>query len=146
MIPVIIRTKRLLQVVIDVTLAVSFFTSLRNKIFDNAMYFREMLFILFCFCVLSEHVSLGALGDSFYEYLLKSWIMSGKTDHLARKMYDDAMRVSIIILVNSYYYTLIMEFIEKWCVHSSKVFFFCIFCRMLFFLRFGLSYCITCYC
>ena len=78
------------------------------------MYFREMLFILFCFCVLSEHVSLGALGDSFYEYLLKSWIMSGKTDHLARKMYDDAMRVSIIILVNSYYYTLIMEFIEKW--------------------------------
>ena len=84
------------------------------------MYFREMLFILFCFCVLSEHVSLGALGDSFYEYLLKSWIMSGKTDHLARKMYDDAMRVSIIILVNSYYYTLIMEFIEK-CIFAYFV-------------------------
>lgn len=39
-----------------------------------------------------KHVSLGALGDSFYEYLIKSWIMSGKTDSLARKMYDDAMK------------------------------------------------------
>lgn len=39
-----------------------------------------------------KHVSLGALGDSFYEYLIKSWIMSGKTDNLARKMYDDAMK------------------------------------------------------
>ena len=41
-----------------------------------------------------EHVSLGALGDSFYEYLLKSWILSGKTDLTARKMYDEAMKVS----------------------------------------------------
>jgi len=39
-----------------------------------------------------QHVSLGALGDSFYEYLLKSWIMSGKTDMNARKMYDEAMK------------------------------------------------------
>eukprot|EP00795_Rhopilema_esculentum_P017835 gene17835-9540_t len=39
-----------------------------------------------------QHVSLGALGDSFYEYLLKSWIMSGKTDLTARKMYDEAMK------------------------------------------------------
>ena len=38
---------------------------------------------------------MGALGDSFYEYLIKSWIMSGKTDNVARKMYDDAMRVCI---------------------------------------------------
>lgn len=43
-----------------------------------------------------EHVSLGALGDSFYEYLIKSWIMSGKTDNLARKMYDDAMKVCFL--------------------------------------------------
>ena len=41
----------------------------------------------------AEHVSLGALGDSFYEYLLKSWLMSGKTDMNARKMYDEAMKV-----------------------------------------------------
>ncbi|XP_066932693.1 mannosyl-oligosaccharide 1,2-alpha-mannosidase IA-like [Clytia hemisphaerica] len=39
-----------------------------------------------------KHVSLGALGDSFYEYLIKGWIMSGETDHLAKDMYFDAMR------------------------------------------------------
>lgn len=38
-----------------------------------------------------EHISLGALGDSFYEYLLKSWIQSGQTDNDTRKMYDEAM-------------------------------------------------------
>ena len=26
------------------------------------------------------HTSMGALGDSFYEYLLKEWIRSGKRD------------------------------------------------------------------
>lgn len=36
-------------------------------------------------------MSLGALGDSFYEYLLKSWIQSGQTDNEAREMYDEAM-------------------------------------------------------
>eukprot|EP00112_Aurelia_sp_Birch-Aquarium-sp1_P019897 Seg5010.1 transcript_id=Seg5010.1/GoldUCD/mRNA.D3Y31 product="Mannosyl-oligosaccharide 1 2-alpha-mannosidase IA" protein_id=Seg5010.1/GoldUCD/D3Y31 len=41
-----------------------------------------------------QHVSLGALGDSFYEYLLKSWLMSGKTDLTARKMYDEAMEAA----------------------------------------------------
>ncbi|XP_031554360.1 mannosyl-oligosaccharide 1,2-alpha-mannosidase IA-like [Actinia tenebrosa] len=39
----------------------------------------------------SQHVSLGALGDSFYEYLLKSWFMSGQTDIKARNMYDKAV-------------------------------------------------------
>ncbi|XP_078619706.1 mannosyl-oligosaccharide 1,2-alpha-mannosidase IA-like isoform X1 [Branchiostoma floridae x Branchiostoma japonicum] len=38
-----------------------------------------------------NHASLGAMGDSFYEYLLKSWIMSGKIDNNARRMYDQAM-------------------------------------------------------
>lgn len=38
-----------------------------------------------------EHISLGALGDSFYEYLLKSWIQSNKTDNATREMYDEAM-------------------------------------------------------
>lgn len=36
-------------------------------------------------------MSLGALGDSFYEYLLKSWIQSGQTDEEARTMFDEAM-------------------------------------------------------
>lgn len=39
-----------------------------------------------------RHVSMGALGDSFYEYLLKSWLQSGKTDTVARRMYDDAVK------------------------------------------------------
>ncbi|KAL4233112.1 hypothetical protein ACF0H5_007797 [Mactra antiquata] len=39
-----------------------------------------------------HHVAIGALGDSFYEYLLKAWIQSGKTDHTARRMYDEAVQ------------------------------------------------------
>ncbi|KAK6056971.1 glycosyl hydrolase family 47 [Cooperia oncophora] len=35
----------------------------------------------------NHHVSLGALGDSFYEYLIKSWLQSGKTDMQAKRMY-----------------------------------------------------------
>ena len=34
----------------------------------------------------------GALGDSFYEYLLKSWIQTGKKDAQARRMYDNAIK------------------------------------------------------
>ncbi|KAI6232811.1 Alpha-1,2-Mannosidase [Aphelenchoides fujianensis] len=41
------------------------------------------------FC--QKHVSVGALSDSFYEYLLKSWIISGRKDQQAKQMYDDAM-------------------------------------------------------
>ena len=36
-----------------------------------------------------NHVSMGALGDSFYEYLLKSYIQTGDED--AREMYDSVM-------------------------------------------------------
>ncbi|KAM8809431.1 mannosyl-oligosaccharide 1,2-alpha-mannosidase IA [Eudromia elegans] len=39
-----------------------------------------------------HHVSIGGLGDSFYEYLLKAWLMSGKTDEEGRKMYYDAVQ------------------------------------------------------
>ncbi|XP_038657937.1 mannosyl-oligosaccharide 1,2-alpha-mannosidase IB isoform X2 [Scyliorhinus canicula] len=39
-----------------------------------------------------HHTSVGGLGDSFYEYLLKAWLVSDKTDTEARKMYDDAMQ------------------------------------------------------
>jgi len=39
----------------------------------------------------NQHVSVGALGDSFYEYLLKAWIQGGKKDDKTRKTYDDAM-------------------------------------------------------
>ncbi|XP_076260600.1 alpha-Mannosidase class I a isoform X2 [Rhynchophorus ferrugineus] len=38
-----------------------------------------------------HHMSMGALGDSFYEYLLKAWLQSSKEDTEARQMFDDAM-------------------------------------------------------
>lgn len=42
---------------------------------------------------LTDHVSVGGLGDSFYEYLIKSWLMSGKTDMEAKNMYYEALEV-----------------------------------------------------
>nr|XP_033794894.1 mannosyl-oligosaccharide 1,2-alpha-mannosidase IA [Geotrypetes seraphini] len=39
-----------------------------------------------------NHVSVGGLGDSFYEYLLKAWLMSDKTDEESKKMYYDAVQ------------------------------------------------------
>ena len=47
--------------------------------------------IIFFVSFIIVHVSLGALGDSFYEYLLKTYIMSGKTDQIALKMYVDSV-------------------------------------------------------
>lgn len=43
----------------------------------------------------AEHISLGALGDSFYEYLLKAWIQNGQTESDVRQMFDDAMQALI---------------------------------------------------
>lgn len=42
---------------------------------------------------LTDHVSVGGLGDSFYEYLIKSWLMSAKTDMEAKDMYYKALKV-----------------------------------------------------
>jgi len=40
-----------------------------------------------------HHITLGALGDSFYEYLLKLWIMTGKDPNSKyRRMYDEALK------------------------------------------------------
>ncbi|XP_007428362.1 mannosyl-oligosaccharide 1,2-alpha-mannosidase IA [Python bivittatus] len=39
-----------------------------------------------------HHVSVGGLGDSFYEYLLKAWLMSDKTDEEAKQMYYNAVQ------------------------------------------------------
>lgn len=43
--------------------------------------------------LLTDHVSVGGLGDSFYEYLIKSWLMSAKTDVEAKDMYYEALEV-----------------------------------------------------
>ncbi|XP_065584891.1 mannosyl-oligosaccharide 1,2-alpha-mannosidase IA-like isoform X2 [Artemia franciscana] len=49
------------------------------------------------------HMSLGALGDSFYEYLLKAYLQSGKEDSDARTLYIEAM-----------------EAIDKWMIRESR--------------------------
>lgn len=36
-------------------------------------------------------MTFGALGDSFYEYLLKVWIQGGRREDTYRRMYDAAM-------------------------------------------------------
>lgn len=40
----------------------------------------------------SRHVSMGALGDSFYEYLLKSWLITNKRDVEGLRMYEEALQ------------------------------------------------------
>ncbi|XP_022117945.2 mannosyl-oligosaccharide alpha-1,2-mannosidase IA isoform X1 [Pieris rapae] len=42
-----------------------------------------------------RHMSLGALGDSFYEYLLKAWLISNNEDEEARIMFDEAMQPAL---------------------------------------------------
>ena len=37
-----------------------------------------------------QHTSVGALGDSFYEYLLKEWLRSGYQDKQAKELFDQA--------------------------------------------------------
>uniref|UniRef100_A0AC35G9H0 Alpha-1,2-Mannosidase n=1 Tax=Panagrolaimus sp. PS1159 TaxID=55785 RepID=A0AC35G9H0_9BILA len=37
-----------------------------------------------------SHISLGALGDSFYEYLIKSYLLTNKTDSQAIRMHKEA--------------------------------------------------------
>mmetsp|Transcript_229 Transcript_229/g.354 ORF Transcript_229/g.354 Transcript_229/m.354 type:complete len:1118 (-) Transcript_229:29-3382(-) len=39
----------------------------------------------------NARISLGAMGDSFYEYLLKVWLQGGKKEDNYRRMYDKAM-------------------------------------------------------
>ena len=37
-------------------------------------------------------VSFGAMGDSFYEYMLKVWIQGGKVEQEFRDMYDESIQ------------------------------------------------------
>lgn len=55
----------------------------------------KALHLSFFFVIYLEHISLGALGDSFYEYLLKAWIQSGQLDKVPRQMYDEAMEALV---------------------------------------------------
>ena len=48
---------------------------------------------------MSGQVTFGALGDSFYEYLLKMWIQGGKVETHLRRMYDAAMDGVVSVLL-----------------------------------------------
>lgn len=52
--------------------------------------------VIFVYVCVADHVSVGGLGDSFYEYLLKAWLMSDKTDEEGKKMYYDALQVTYL--------------------------------------------------
>jgi mannosyl-oligosaccharide alpha-1,2-mannosidase len=39
----------------------------------------------------SRQISFGAMGDSFYEYLVKVWLQGGRTESMYREMYDNAI-------------------------------------------------------
>jgi hypothetical protein len=42
---------------------------------------------------ISQILTLGSNSDSFYEYLLKQWLQSNKTDINMRILYDEAVQV-----------------------------------------------------
>lgn len=46
-------------------------------------------------------MSMGALGDSFYEYLLKAWLQANKEDNEARQMFDDAMQAVFVHMLRT---------------------------------------------
>jgi mannosyl-oligosaccharide alpha-1,2-mannosidase len=41
----------------------------------------------------NQHITFGARGDSFFEYLLKQWVLTGKKDEKLKRVYDRAMEV-----------------------------------------------------
>ena len=49
----------------------------------------------------SDIVTLGARADSAYEYLLKQWLLSGRTDERARAMYEESVSAMSRHLVRS---------------------------------------------
>jgi Glycosyl hydrolase family 47 len=40
----------------------------------------------------NDHLTFGAMADSFYEYMLKIWLQGGRTEPMYRQMYDKAMQ------------------------------------------------------
>ena len=48
-----------------------------------------------------HHITFGALGDSFYEYLLKVWIQGGKKETWLREMYDESINGVMDVLLKT---------------------------------------------
>ena len=70
---------------------------MRQTRFYNCSCCFLSLSLLLVLCVL-DHVSIGGLGDSFYEYLIKSYLMSDKMDEEAKSMYYSALEVGSVTL------------------------------------------------
>lgn len=39
----------------------------------------------------STDISLGARGDSYYEYLIKQWFLTNQVQHKYRRMWDESV-------------------------------------------------------
>jgi mannosyl-oligosaccharide alpha-1,2-mannosidase len=47
-------------------------------------------------------VTMGGLGDSFFEYLLKQWLLTGKTDNMYLEMYQRSLHGIITKMVDNF--------------------------------------------
>ena len=66
--------------------------------------------------VLFGKVSLGARGDSYYEYLLKSWLQSGRTNHELKDRYlkaVNAIQIHLVQTTKTHGYVYIAELIGR---------------------------------
>jgi len=57
---------------------------------------RDKLQLYYTYIIVTlslELVSLGGLGDSYYEYLLKRFLLGSKKEPLYRELYDESMQV-----------------------------------------------------
>ncbi|KAL4436084.1 hypothetical protein ABPG77_005532 [Micractinium sp. CCAP 211/92] len=68
----------------------------------------------------SRRISFGALGDSYYEYLLKMWIIKGRGDEMYRSMWEKAMDEMIdkLIFVSKDNLTYIAEYDRNMVKHK----------------------------
>lgn len=86
---------------------------------------------------------MGALGDSFYEYLLKAWIQSNQEDQEARELFDESMNNMFIHMLKTspgglmYFADLKFESVEHKMDHlacfsgQSCALCFCVICNWL---------------
>ena len=66
-----------------------------------------------------QHTSMGALGDSFYEYLLKEWLRSGKYD------YYTFFRITIkLALCFKFFLPKLLFHFEYFCLHAYELIYF----------------------
>ena len=68
-------------------LSLMFHSSLYNFVFHCII-----LYFLYSSCITDE-VSLGGTADSFYEYLIKSYVMTGEKDQEAADLFFDSIKV-----------------------------------------------------